>query len=122
MNDEYVIDFNQVLDKRETALVGREHGESILAKLKASGVNFDELENNYVTIKCIIPDNIVSINKSFFLGMFELVIQRLGKNIFCEKYSFITTDHIKAKIDRHIDAALLNATQGEILNVKSSNE
>jgi hypothetical protein len=119
MKDEYRLDLNLILDKRETALVGRKHGEEVSSRLVKSGVILEEIEKEFVRIKIIIPDNIVSINKSFFLGLFELIVQRLGKDIFKQKYFFETTDYILEKIDKNIDAALLNASQGEILDVSN---
>jgi hypothetical protein len=89
------VDLNSVLHPRETALVGRENGESILSKLKKAGYDFESLESQHDKIAIIIPDRIVSINKSYFLGLFETAVE----------------------IQKHIEAATLNATQGEILDV-----
>jgi hypothetical protein len=74
------VDLNSVLHPRETALVGRENGESILSKLKKAGYDFESLESQHDKIAIIIPDRIVSINKSYFLGLFETAVERLGKD------------------------------------------
>jgi hypothetical protein len=117
MASEYNLDLHEILDKRETALVGREHGEETLKKCVSRGVIFEKIEKEYDRINIIVPENIVSINKSFFLGMFELAVIRLGKDIFSSKYVFKATEYIIQKIEKNIDAALLSASQGEILDV-----
>lgn len=117
MKTEYVLDLATVIDSRETALVGRDHGEDTLRNLRKAGMALEKLENENETIRILVPSKIVSINKSFFLGMFESSIQRLGKDAFAKRYLFETTEHIANKISRNIDAALLTASQGEILDV-----
>ena len=93
----------------ETALVGRENGENVLKKLAQSGLDFKKLEKECDKITFKIPENVVSINKSFFLGLFETQVQRLGKDGFLNKYKFDTTEHIVNKIKNHVEEyALLN--------------
>jgi hypothetical protein len=111
------IKLDEVLHPRETALVGRENGEETLDKLIKTGNNFENLEKNNDKIIIKIPERIISVNKSYFLGLFELAIDRLGKDEFENKYDFDTTDYIKSKIKNHIKAACLKASQGEILDV-----
>jgi hypothetical protein len=116
MNNDYTLKLSEIIDKRETALVGREHGEEILKLLKNQKIILKDIEEKFEHIVVEIPAKIVTINKSFFLGLFETRIQELGKQKFEEKYIFNTSEHIKEKIKKHIEAALLSATQGEILN------
>ena len=113
---EKIINLNDFLHPKETALVGRDNGENVFKSLETKQLSFQELETQYDKIIIQIPDRIVSINKSYFLGLFETVIERLKKDGFCAKYSFQTTNHIKAKIKRHVEAALLDASQEDILN------
>ncbi len=114
---EKTIDLKDFLAFEETALVGRENGENVLKKISQNGLDFKKLEKDFNTIIIKIPENVVSINKSFFLGLFEIQVQRLGKDGFLKKYKFSTTDHIVNKIKNHVDAALLTASQGDILDV-----
>ena len=116
MNNGYTLKLAEIVDKRETALVGREHGEETLKQLKQKKIILKELEGKYDHILVEIPTKIITINKSFFLGLFETRILELGKQNFENKYAFITSDHIVEKIKKHIEAALLNATQKEIMN------
>jgi hypothetical protein len=116
MNNDYELKLADIIDKRETALVGRVHGENTLKSLKQKGIILKELEEKYEHIRIEIPSKIVTINKSFFLGLFETRIQEIGKQKFENIYIFNTSEHIAEKIKKHIDAALLNATQKEIVN------
>jgi len=116
MSNDYTLKLDEIIDKRETALVGREHGEETLKQLKHKKILLKELEEKYDHILVEIPPKIITINKSFFLGLFETRIQELGKENFESKYAFNTSEHIVEKIKKHIEAALLNATQKEIIN------
>lgn len=62
---------------------GRDRGESVRNESK-----IDEIETKYETIKIIIPDNIYSINPSFFEELFINVISKLGKEKFMNKFEF----------------------------------
>jgi len=112
----YTLNLAEIIDKRETALVGREHGEETLKLLKQKKIMLKEIEGKYDQILVEIPSKIITINKSFFLGLFETRIQELGIQNFKNIYVFKTSEHIVKKIDKHIEAALLSATQKEIVN------
>jgi len=116
MDNKFDLDLKEIINKNETALVGREHGEETLKQLKQKKVILKELEEKYENILVKIPKKIITINKSFFLGLFETRIQELGKEKFEKQYIFETSDHIIVKIKKHVDAALLCATQEEIIN------
>lgn len=62
---------------------GRDRGEDVR---KASHI--DEIEERYDKVIIIIPDNIYSINPSFFEEFFINVILKLGKDKFREKFEF----------------------------------
>lgn len=62
---------------------GRDRGEDVR---KASGI--DEIEKKYKEIFIIIPDNIYSINPSFFEELFVNVVLKLGGEKFREKFKF----------------------------------
>ena len=110
------INLSDYINAKLTALVGRPNGEKLLKTFKVSGVIFADLERNHEKIKINIPDFIVTINKSFFLGWMETRIKELGKNDFITKYEFVTTEHINERIKEYIDSALLDASPEEILN------
>jgi len=104
------------INPRLTALVGRENGEHVFDHLAKNKIVFSELEDKYESISLIIPDKILTINKSFFLGLFETRIQKLGTDGFQKKYKFKASDRIQKKIKRYIDTALLSASMKDILN------
>ena len=62
---------------------GRDRGKDVRISS-----NLDELEKEYDCIKVIIPDNIYSINPSFFEELFVNVILKLGRDKFREKFNF----------------------------------
>lgn len=114
---EYSMDLKDYINAAETALVGRENGRTLRTALNTRGVNLESLENSHDKIKVIIPEHIVSMNRSFFLGAFADRARALGKIGFINKYCFMTSEHIQNKIEDHVDYAIKNATPEEILNV-----
>lgn len=114
---ETTIDLSEFTNPQETALVGRINGEKLLEEFQKKNIIFNQLEKENDKIHIKIPENIITINKSFFLGWLETRVQELGKNGFIKIYDFETTPHIKEKISEHIDAALLSASQEDILGV-----
>lgn len=62
---------------------GRDRGEDVR---KASKI--DEIENSYDVVFIIIPDNIYSINPSFFEELFVNVVLKLGRENFLNKFKF----------------------------------
>ena len=118
MNTKFELDLDNYLNNKEVAMVGRKEGEAMLASLKDQNVILSTLENNYDEIVIKIPNRIITMNKSFFLGFMETRVQVLGKEKYLKKYKFIATQHITDKIvNIYIDAALLEASPNEILNV-----
>ena len=62
---------------------GRDRGEYVRNKSKIDKI---ERENEEVII--VIPDNLYSINPSFFEELFVNVVTKLGKEKFYEKFNF----------------------------------
>jgi len=110
------IQIKDYIDNRYTALVGRESAQNLLTKLEKDGNNFKKLEEKFDKIVLIIPSKIITINKSFFLGLFETRIQDLGKEEFKKKYSFGTSEHIQKKVMGYLDSALLTASMKDIID------
>lgn len=81
--------------------------------------NLDTLDKNNTQIEIIIPNNLIGINISFFLGMFSKSIKKLGEAKFREKYSFVyskeTLGLVKPDIERGIKEALDERTPRDIL-------
>ncbi|HTN37299.1 MAG TPA: DUF4325 domain-containing protein [Arachidicoccus sp.] len=64
---------------------GRDRGEDVRKKS-----NIDKLEEEYEEIHIIIPDNVYSINPSFFEELFVNVVMKLRKDKFLDKFKFET--------------------------------
>lgn len=63
---------------------GRDYGEFVRNESK-----IDEIEPKFNEVDFIIPDNIYSINPSFFEELFINVVKRLGKEKFLKKFHFL---------------------------------
>lgn len=114
---DFVISLEDYIGKEEKALVGRENGKELIAKLASKrAISLPSLEevNELITIE--IPNRVITMNRSYFLGAFSERVQALGKAEFERRYVFDASDYIKDKIKSHIDYALKGSTQSEILN------
>lgn len=71
--------------------------------------NLDRLEDKETTIKIEIPENIIFLSSSFFLGMFgDSVRKYRTKEEFLKKYNFITSPELEPNIEDGINDALKN--------------
>lgn len=87
-------------------LSGRPNGEKIRKLLDIPQKDLDE--KKYIIV---VPDNIRTINPSYFLGLFSESIKFLKLEKFKEKYEFISksgelNDGIKSDIEEGIEWAL----------------
>ena len=83
-------------------LVGRPRGEKAREKYELSNVDSDGC---IVTVE--IPDFIMSVNSSFFLGMFgESIISSGSRQAFLEHYKFIAKPELQERIEGYIARAL----------------
>ena len=112
-----IIEIEKFIHPKETALVGPKNGASLISKLSDQNIHFADLEKEGKSMSIVIPDRIVSMNKSYFLVAWGESVATLGEKKFNDLYDFKTSPHIKEKIQRHVKAALVDATQEEILNV-----
>lgn len=62
---------------------GRDRGKYVREKS-----HIDEIEKKYESINIIIPENIYSINPSFFEEFLVNVVRKLGKEAFLKKFKF----------------------------------
>ena len=76
-----------ILEKYRTKgakiFTGRDRGEYVRDQSK-----IDEIEINNEQIIVVIPDNLYSINPSFFEELFVNVVTKLGKEEFYKKFTF----------------------------------
>lgn len=94
-------------DKISKVFTGRDRGVSVREKSK-----LDEIEKENNLIEIIIPDNIYSINPSFFEELFVNVVKKLGKDGFKEKFKFTSEGEYdyKKPLDEAIDRILRSKT------------
>lgn len=78
-----IFDLNKYRAKNSMIFTGRDKGEYVRRQSK-----FDKLEEENDQIKFIIPDDLFSINPSFFEELLINVVLKLGKEGFYAKYSF----------------------------------
>lgn len=71
---------NKVISK---VFTGRDRGQDVRIRSE-----IDVLETKYNKIKIIIPNNVFSINPSFFEELFVNVVTKLGKERFLDKFEF----------------------------------
>jgi hypothetical protein len=86
---------------------GRDRGESVRKKS-----DIDNIEKEHEIVEIIIPDNLFSINPSFFEELFVNVVTKLGKEKFYEKFKF-TNDgryNYKKPLEEAIDRILREKT------------
>ena len=92
---------------------GRPEGEKARKDLK-----LDEFDKNDESIEIIIPDDTLSVNSSFFSGMFQKSLKELGEEEFRKKYIFKCNKKliIEVNIEKNIKICLLmlNAENKEV--------
>lgn len=94
-----VIDFS---DLGGPVYAGRPRGERARKQLK-----LDEQDKNGLVVNVRVPDDIYSLNSSFFLGLFGPSVIYFGnRNDFLKKYVFNAPSFVIDEIDKGIDRAL----------------
>jgi len=96
---ELIIDLQQYRTPGAKVFTGRPRGKKVREDSK-----IDELEPNFDQIKIIIPNDISSINPSFFEEFLENVVIKLKEEKFRAKFSFINEG--RYKIDEDLSEAI----------------
>ena len=97
----FKIDLGQFKSEESHVFTGRRRGEAVRAEL-----DLRKLEQEYERIEVIVPGDTISINNSFFLGLFGESIRDLQEGGFRQKYAFKTNDVIKENIEQGIRIAV----------------
>lgn len=79
------IDLGNFKRPKSTLFTGRPQGKEVRNKLKLDTLDSDP---NIEKIIIVIPENITSINSSFYLGLLYDSFKNLGKKGFESKYEF----------------------------------
>src|SRR6185437_6247461 len=107
MPDRITIDLNEVRAPKNSGLLsGRDSG---VAARQHFGVG--KLDRSPGGVDVIIPDEVFSMNTSFFLGLFGDSVRFLGPEQFRTKYRFVGDQEIHGPtIERGIKKALKEST------------
>ena len=82
-----VINLQKYANPGVGVLAGRDRGENARKEEQ-----LDRLDRDGVLVTIEIPDEIYSVNSSFFLGMFDKSVQNLGAELFRARYEFVGPD------------------------------
>jgi hypothetical protein len=88
----------------EKVLAGREEGEKVRRGLV---LYLKDLTPGKMTI--VFPEHTLSVNVSFFLGLFGRSVESIGEEKFRAKYSFQCEPHIMKNIEYGIERAVMEA-------------
>lgn len=70
-------------------------------------LDLDAVDRSEEQVEVIIPPEVVSVNSSFFLGLFGKSVRALQRGGFMEKYKFSGSAAAMENIERGIDEALV---------------
>ena len=97
-----IIDLNEArTSPAAKVFAGRERGKFWRIKFK-----IDELDEAPEAVRVIVPEDILSLNISFFLNLFGDSIRKLGKDGFKAHYLFENDPVLTPVIDQGIEQAL----------------
>lgn len=98
------IDLKHFKRKESKVFTGRPEGQKVRKDLK-----LDEIDKNDIVVNILIPNDTLSVNSSFFSGMFQKSLSTLGETQFRKKYQFICRKEviIKINIEQNIKNCLL---------------
>lgn len=96
------IDLGKYRKPGERVLSGRQNGKTLRNELKIDDLDKKISEN----IEIFVPEDIYSLNSSYFLGLFGPSVRKLGEEKFKQKYTFICDDIISRNIEDGISRAL----------------
>jgi hypothetical protein len=110
-----IIELSKYKNAKSSIFTGRPQGEEVRKIL-----NLDDLDKSDDKIEFIIPDDTLSFNPSFYLGLLFPSYKKLRPEGFDLKYSFIVnSDNID--IVRVINKDLLDGKRNAINSLESPN-
>jgi hypothetical protein len=106
-----IIDLARYCDTGSLVISGRPKGELLRDKLQ-----LDQEDERPDAVEVIIPTHIISLNSSFFLGLFAPSVQKLGIEKFDAKYKFQANAEIREDIEEGKREALEESNPLPVLN------
>ena len=102
MNNVKKIDLDVARTSREAKVFsGRERGKHWRREF-----GLDELDHDDSIVEVLIPEDILSINLSFFLSLFGESVRYLGEEDFRRKYKFVCDPSLVPLVEQGIEQAL----------------
>jgi hypothetical protein len=102
MSENRMIDLNKARTSKDAKVFsGRERG-----KYWRQQFRLDELDRGQGNVVVLVPEDILSINLSFFLSLFGESVRLLGPDEFRHKYEFSSDPSLKPLIEQGIEQAL----------------
>jgi hypothetical protein len=95
-----IIDLGRYRTGGSQVFAGRERGQKVRAAAR-----LDEIDRTDNEVEIRVPEDIYSLNSSFFLGMFGDSVRRFGETEFRRRYRFVGED-LEALINEGIREAL----------------
>lgn len=95
----HIIDLNEYRSHGAKVYAGRERG---LAAREKAGI--DQMDAGTEPVEIRIPEDVFSVNSSFFIGMFGASIKKLGEAEFRRRFVFSGPG-----VDRALDDAIREA-------------
>lgn len=96
------IDLEDFMKKRRVkVLSGRENGANLRTQY-----SLDRYDKTKEKFEVLIPDDIFSLNTSFFLALFGASVRTLGENEFKERFLFNCPEYIRPEIEDGIRRAI----------------
>ena len=95
------INLSNHIKENSKVLSGRLEGKNVRTKMQ-----LDTEDEASEVVNITFPDDVISLNSSFFLGLFGPSVRRLGREKFKEKYNFVAPLFIKKSIEDGIERAL----------------
>jgi len=95
------IDLSHYHAQGTIVLSGRPKGAALRDTL-----NLDKLEQGGEQIQVVVPEEVVSLNSSFFSGLFGPSVQRMGEDQFRQIYLFKGHSSLQEDVDAGIKEAL----------------
>lgn len=97
-----IYDLNQFkTNNKSRVFSGRDRGQIAREKL---GLDNEDLREE--TVQIIFPNDTISLNSSFFLGLFGKSVRSLGEHNFEKKYQFECSEFILKSVKDGIQRAL----------------
>lgn len=104
MNETVYINLSQFKSSRANIMLGRKMGEYARLILKLDEVDQLVKKNPKLEIEFQFPDEVYTINDSFFKGLLDTTFKTLGYDTFKARVRFYTNNEVlKQKLDSDIN-------------------